>query len=90
MFGSFFDWLGLGSSDSESVNPANGLPMVGALDVEGNPYGVDSGDDLTAGSLWEDDAMLSSSADDFSSSDSWSDDSWSSTSSFDDSFSSFD
>lgn len=87
MFGSFLDWLGLGSSDSASVNPANGLPMVGALDVEGNPYGVDSS---AASDSLLDEEMFSSTADYFSSSDSWSDDSWSSTSSFDDSFSSFD
>lgn len=24
-----------------SINPATGLPMVGAIDVEGNPYGTD-------------------------------------------------
>lgn len=24
------------------TNPANGLPMVGAVDVKGNPYGTDS------------------------------------------------
>lgn len=29
------------------INPANGLPMVGAVDVAGNPYGTDS-------SLWDD------------------------------------
>ncbi len=31
-----------------SINPANGLPMIGCIDIEGNPYGVDStslGDD---------------------------------------------
>ena len=44
----------LGSSDSAigghddsacSINPANGLPMVGGcggVDIEGNPYGTDS------------------------------------------------
>lgn len=24
-----------------SINPANGLPMAGCLDIEGNPYGAD-------------------------------------------------
>jgi len=27
------------SVDYESVNPANGLPMVGGVDVAGNAYG---------------------------------------------------
>lgn len=27
-----------------TVNPANGLPMVGCIDIEGNPYGVDDSD----------------------------------------------
>jgi hypothetical protein len=25
--------------DSGAINPATGLPMVGALDIAGNPYG---------------------------------------------------
>ncbi|NWN90914.1 hypothetical protein HLV39_05335 [Marinobacter adhaerens] len=36
--------LGIGHGDMDSgteVNPANGLPMVGAVDIEGNPYGND-------------------------------------------------
>lgn len=36
--------LGIGHGDMGSgteVNPANGLPMVGAVDIEGNPYGID-------------------------------------------------
>ncbi|OAN89886.1 hypothetical protein A8B84_11815 [Marinobacter sp. EhC06] len=36
--------LGIGHGDMDSgteVNPANGLPMVGAVDIEGNPYGTD-------------------------------------------------
>lgn len=28
---------------SHSINPANGLPMMGGVDIEGNPYGTDSG-----------------------------------------------
>jgi len=24
------------------INPANGLPMTGCVDIEGNPYGTDS------------------------------------------------
>ena len=102
-----FNWLGslfsLDSSDSTSsfesecpsVNPANGLPMVGcSVDIEGNPYGTDSSlgmDDSF--SSFSDDSFSSFSDDSFSSfSDhsfsSFSDDSFSSFS--DDSFSSFD
>jgi len=36
--------LGIGHGDMDSgpeINPANGLPMVGAVDIEGNPYGTD-------------------------------------------------
>lgn len=29
-----------------SINPANGLPMVGAIDVEGNPFGTDMSHDM--------------------------------------------
>lgn len=25
----------------EDINPANGLPMIGAIDIEGNLYGTD-------------------------------------------------
>lgn len=28
--------------DIGDINPANGLPMTGCIDVEGNPYGTDS------------------------------------------------
>ena len=28
--------------DAFSINPANGLPMCGSVDIEGNPYGCDS------------------------------------------------
>jgi hypothetical protein len=58
----------------DSVNPANGLPMIGSLDIEGNVYGTDSvhdcsggfDDDISMGlsdSLFDDD--LSSSDDDW-------------------------
>jgi hypothetical protein len=30
--------------DGQSINPANGLPMVGSVDIAGNPYGTDSPD----------------------------------------------
>lgn len=38
------------------INPANGLPMVGAVDIEGNPYGTDSDstfDDYNAESVFD-------------------------------------
>ena len=31
---------------SPSVNPASGLPMMGSVDIEGNPYGVGSMSDI--------------------------------------------
>jgi len=43
------DELGGGWGD-HSVNPANGLPMMGLVDIEGNVYGFDSRDDDD--SLW--------------------------------------
>lgn len=56
-----------------SINPANGLPMIGSVDVEGNPYGTD----------YSHQNQSSSGLDDiFSSSNSFShDDTWSSSSS---------
>ena len=42
---------GRGSSVSEvghEVNPASGLPMIGSMDIEGNPFGT--GSDIGAGS----------------------------------------
>jgi hypothetical protein len=59
-------------SYANSINPANGLPMVGCVDIEGNAYGTDS-------SHWDDHSSFSSSI---------SEDSFFSSSSFDDSFSS--
>jgi hypothetical protein len=32
-----------------SVNPANGLPMLGCVDVAGNPYGTNPETDVTSG-----------------------------------------
>lgn len=29
-------------NDDPGINPANGLPMIGAVDIEGNPFGCDS------------------------------------------------
>lgn len=31
--------------DDDDINPANGLPMIGDVDIEGNPYGTDLNDD---------------------------------------------
>ncbi|MBE0471145.1 MAG: hypothetical protein IBX55_16745 [Methyloprofundus sp.] len=47
LFNTLFGWFGTSSTDysiESSVNPANGLPMmggIGGVDVEGNPYGTD-------------------------------------------------
>lgn len=32
-----------------SINPANGLPMVGAMDIEGNPFGTDTFSEIDCG-----------------------------------------
>ena len=29
-------------NDSDDINPANGFPMAGGVDVVGNPYGTDN------------------------------------------------
>lgn len=58
---------------SHSINPANGLPMMGCVDIEGNAYGTDS-------SHWDDHLCSTSSIFDDSSS--------SCSSMFDDPFSS--
>jgi len=79
---SLFDDSALDSTFS--INPANGLPMVGCVDVCGNPYGSDASD-------WHDYSVTSSSIfdDHFSSSCSMFDDHCSSGGSiFDDHFSS--
>lgn len=34
--------------DEPAINPASGLPMVGLLDLEGNPYGTVRGHELNA------------------------------------------
>lgn len=34
----------VGVVDHPSINPANGLPMVGSVDVMGNPFGTDLSD----------------------------------------------
>ena len=39
-----------------TINPANGLPMAGAVDVQGNPYGCDfhHNDDWVNTHTWDD------------------------------------
>jgi hypothetical protein len=45
---SFFDDHESFDFHSSSINPASGLPMIGSVDIEGNPYGSDfSHDDST-------------------------------------------
>lgn len=61
---------GMGSSSDDGMsdfNPANGLPMMGAVDIEDNPFGIDfhSFDDIT--SMFDDSFGMSSSDDSFSS-----------------------
>lgn len=46
------------SDSSFSINPVNGLPMMGCLDIEGNPYGTD------LHSSWDDGPCMTSSFDD--------------------------
>ena len=45
-------------TDGGGINPATGLPMVGALDVAGNPYGTDmhssTADCSTYSGAWHD------------------------------------
>ena len=85
-----FESTSISACDSDSINPANGLPMAGCVDIEGNPYGTSSSDDSFAHSSSFDDDSLSSSSmmDDSFDSMSMFDDSFDSTSMFDDSFSS--
>ena len=45
-------------TDDLGINPANGLPMVGACDIEGNLYGTNFDDDWmgsSSHSLFDDD-----------------------------------
>lgn len=76
--------VGIHNDHCPSINPANGLPMVGcAIDIEGNPYGMDdssSFDDLSGS--YEDDMVDSFFNNSWSSDsfDSGFDDSWSSDS----------
>lgn len=47
MFSSFFDFGSISFSDNSTsnhscdINPASGLPMMGSIDVAGNPFGCD-------------------------------------------------
>jgi hypothetical protein len=42
--GSAFSESNFDDSFEDSINPANGMPMVGCMDIEGNAYGTDSND----------------------------------------------
>lgn len=47
----------LDHSDSSSINPANGLPMIGGscgVDIHGNPYGFSSHDSFSSSSILSD------------------------------------
>lgn len=50
-----------------SFNPANGLPMVGAVDIEGNPFGMNFHSFDHTSSMFEGSFGMGSSADSFSS-----------------------
>lgn len=66
------------TTDDTQINPATGLPMIGGVDVAGNPFGTDLSDYHTSSSGFNDDwssSTTSSFDDDWSSS---------STSGFDD------
>lgn len=39
--------------DDLTINPASGLPMIGGLDAEGNPYGIYSSDSLLSSSIFD-------------------------------------
>lgn len=76
-----FGWLNGGDDASSSacgdseINPANGLPMMGCVDIEGNPYGTDMSHD------WHNDDLFNTgSLSDDSWSSGFSDDSWASSS----------
>jgi len=43
------------SDDYSEINPATGLPMIGEVDVAGNPYGT-SDDDYSFDNNWCDDS----------------------------------
>lgn len=74
---SIFNWLtdmfGSGSNslsmtdDDFSVNPANGLPMIGGsggVDIEGNPFGADFSHDHMTSSYFDDSHAINSCSDD--------------------------
>jgi hypothetical protein len=73
IFNWFTDMFSTGSDspsmtdDDFSVNPANGLPMIGGsggVDIEGNPFGADFSDDHMASSSFDDSCSSSSIFDD--------------------------
>ena len=59
------DPIGMSNFNDVTVNPANGLFMVGGIggvDVEGNPYGTDFSHDHMTSSGLDDDWLSSSSS----------------------------
>lgn len=60
LFTGMFSTVGNSSSmfdDSLSVNPANGLPMIGGtggIDMQGNPFGTDFSHNHVASSCFDD------------------------------------
>ena len=70
LFTGLFSTVGDSSSisdDSLSVNPANGLPMIGGtggVDIEGNPFGTDFLHDHMTSSCFDDSHTSISSFDD--------------------------
>ena len=65
---SFTGWTDSGLSCMETfstINPANGLPMMGCVDIEGNPYGTDTHsnlDDISSTSSCLDDSLTGGSS----------------------------
>lgn len=55
IFGWFDGLFGGATNSLGCINPANGLPMVGAVDIEGNPYGTDSHHESTTALFSDDD-----------------------------------
>ncbi len=51
-------------TDDFETNPANGLPMIGCVDIEGNPYGADLRDFFDTDTDTETDYGFDSSLDD--------------------------
>ena len=72
LFSSFFGLFGSDASsmdsishsvcDGHSINPANGLPMAGCVDIEGNAFGTSGIDDTFSSTSMFDDSFSSGSS----------------------------